>query len=185
MMKKNMIVIICFCIMLVLIGCNKKENKSNPPATDSNVSSTAEPEEIIDDEEDDDTDELLEGEQGGNLEIYTIDSDTLEIAPLSVTTEEENITAKVIVDAVINNMDEEIGVAKVEEKKTNVIVYFQTRKAPLSGCSSQIEKLILDCIANSVLDNLPTCENVIFRSENGNYESGHISLEKDEIYANK
>lgn len=184
-MKKNIIVIVCLCIVLALIGCNKNESKDNTPATDSNVASTAEPEEIIDDEEEDDTEELLAGEEGGNLEIYTIDSDTLEIAPLSVTTEEENITAKVIVDAVINNMDEEIGVAKVEEKKTNVIVYFQTGKAPLSGCSSQIEKLILDCIANSVLDNLPTCENVIFRSENGNYESGHISLEKDEIYANK
>lgn len=186
MKRKTIIFMLCLCVILAFAACKKDEKQQGNPATDSNISQTTQPDDLeIDEDDSDEDDPDLVGDAGNNLEIYTIDSDTLEITPLNVASSGEDITAKEIVKAVTDNLDEPVGVAKVEEKKNKVIVTFQNGKAPLSGCSAQIEERILDCISNSLLDNLPTCEGVIFRSETGAYEGGHISLDKDEVYASK
>lgn len=127
-----------------------------------------------------------EGNESGELSIYTIDYDNLESVPsVSVIDPDTKVTAAIIVDEVIANFKESVSINDIEENSDSVIVYFTYGKAPMAGVSAGMETAMLDCIAYSLLDNLDYCSAVYFRSNSGNYKSENIELENDEPYITK
>lgn len=121
------------------------------------------------------------------LPIYTINDESLECeAAVAMIPEDSKVTAKLIVNTVVDNLAEhslKIGIDKVTVDGDKVIVSFKDGYAPLVNVGAGVESTILDCISNSLLDNLSSCKKVIFREEGKKYESGHIDLGYDEVYA--
>lgn len=120
------------------------------------------------------------------ISIYSIDDDSLESVEETVNVPaEEELTAKIIVDKVVEAFGEhdiEIGIYSVTQKDDNVYISFTKDKAPSATVGSSVEGTILDSMAKSVLDNVESCNNIIYRMEDDPYASGHIELEYDEVY---
>lgn len=195
--KKSYITLLIVLSMsfIVLSGCKNKKDKTNNITTEDGTEVTDDT--ISDDSSSEDEDNKDETEAGDNKEepkvpetkevlVYGIQNETLESeqVPVAIPKESE-VTSELIVSQVVDLFADnsiEIGIDNVLEEGDKVIVSFQKDKAPLSNVGSGVELTILDSISKSLLDNLDTCNNVIFRVEGQAYESGHIELEKDEVY---
>lgn len=93
------------------------------------------------------------------LTIYSIDSDTMSLIPVVVKKEEKTLTAEYITYLVTQNLeDEDVRVDHVEQQKNVVVVSFDSKAKPVKRCSKQMETLILNCFASSLLDNVKDCK---------------------------
>lgn len=119
------------------------------------------------------------------LSIYTVDSIDETLVPLKIPMNTDRVTPAFIVDEVIRNLDEKIEVTEIEEEKSRIYVTFNSDYAPVKKCSAEFETLILDCISNSLLDNISYIDEVVFRCEDGTYHSDNFIFEQDEIYSSK
>ena len=98
------------------------------------------------------------------LTIYSIDSDTMSLIPVVVKKEEKTLTAEYITYLVTQNLeDEDVRVDHVEQQKNVVVVSFDSKAKPVKRCSKQMETLILNCFASSLLDNVKDCKKIIYR----------------------
>ena len=117
------------------------------------------------------------------LTIYSIDSDTMSLIPVVVKKEEKTLTAEYITYLVTQNLeDEDVVVDHVEQQKNTVVVSFDSKAKPVKSCSKEMETLILNCFASSLLDNVKNCENIIYRCKNKRYKSSHRSFGFNEVY---
>lgn len=120
------------------------------------------------------------------LSIYTIDSDSMTLVPVTVKKKPGKVTPVYVASLVNESLDDDtIRVSHVEQKSDRIIVSFKKNSKPLTGCSKKMETLILDCFANSLLDNLDSCKKVVFRCENKAYKSSNYSLKINEVYASE
>jgi hypothetical protein len=120
------------------------------------------------------------------LTIYTIDSDSMSLTPVVVKKQKDTLTPEYIVSLVEQNLDDdEIGIDYAEQRGDAVIVSFLSGQKPVKGCSKKMEKLILNCFAGSLLDNVPDCTQIIYRCEDKAYKSEHRSFGRDEVYASE
>ena len=116
--------------------------------------------------------------------IYSIDSDTMSLIPVVVKKEEKTLTAEYITYLVTQNLeDEDVRVDHVEQQKNTVVVSFDSKAKPVKRCSKQMETLILNCFASSLLDNVKDCKKIIYRCKNKRYKSSHRSFGFNEVYA--
>lgn len=128
-----------------------------------------------------------ENQAATEINIYGINDTTLESEPVKATVNGE-ITAESIVMAVVKDFEEhslKIGIDSITAEGTTVIVSFKKDMAPLVQVGTDVEVTILNCISDSLLDNLEDCSAVIFQAEGEAYESGHLYYEKDEVYASE
>ncbi len=70
-------------------------------------------------------------------------------------------------------------------EKSRIYVSFSDEYPPIKKCSETFETLILDCVSNSLLDNLSYVDEVVFRAEKGAYHSSNYTFEPDEVYSTK
>lgn len=193
--KKTRKYVLYFCLLMnigAVAGCGsgKDENNSvkqavsskNPEAFKSAKDTIpTEPENSASVE-----DELSIASDMKELQIYCITDDASDKeSVISMIPKDTKVTAEVVVNSVViefGNHGLEIGIDSVTEKDGTVIVSFLSGKAPAAGCGSSVEGLILDCISQSLLDNLDSCKKVIFRVEGKAYESGHFAFGIDEAY---
>ncbi len=136
---------------------------------------------------DDEATQTASPSTGTEIDIYGINEDSLESEPAHAVIEGE-VSAKSIVQAVVDDFAAksiEIGIYDVTEETDKVIVSFEYGKAPLANVGSDVEETILNCISDSLMDNLDNCKAVIFRAEDSSYESGHFAFKFDEVYASE
>lgn len=119
------------------------------------------------------------------ISIYTIDGIEETLVPLNVAVHTERITPEFILDEVIRNLDEKVDVTEIEIEKKRIYITFNEEYAPVKNCSEGYETLILDCVSNSILDNISYVEEVVFRSGEDAYHSKNFTFEKDEVYSSK
>lgn len=173
-MKKGNAVFIAILLGLVLTGCGTKEEETQPTATPAQVEN-----QITETEN-----PAKEETKNKELPLYTIDDESLEsVEAIALVPEDAQITAKLIVDEVVKALAEhsvEIGIYSVTEEEDKVYVSFTKDGSPAVNSGSGVEGSILESFAKSLVDNLD--KKVIFRIEEGNYESGHIELGIDEVY---
>lgn len=120
------------------------------------------------------------------IPIYSINDETLETEDaVAELPEGQKMDSEFIVKEVVKSFADrgiEIQIYSITEKKDGVCVSFKKDKAPVVDVGSSVELAILDCISQSLLDNLDACEKVYFMVEDGPYESGHMAFEEDEPY---
>jgi len=119
------------------------------------------------------------------LQIYTIDSREEQLVPLKVPLDAERVTPEFIMNKVLENIDEKIVVNEIKVEKSRIYVSFSDEYPPIKKCSETFETLILDCVSNSLLDNLSYVDEVVFRAEKGAYHSSNYTFEPDEVYSTK
>lgn len=179
--------------LMLFSGCKNEEKNSNNSENQSTIDTN------MNENEDNSSKESIENDtkkaknedtptlpETKELLIYGIQNETLESEQVSVTVPKESeITAEFIVGQVIEVFADnslEIGIDSVTQDGDKVIISFLKDKAPLLNVGSGVEITILDSISMSLLDNLDSCKNVIFRVEGKAYASGHVELGIDEVY---
>ncbi len=167
-MKKKYILVTFLLILLLICGCDHKDEPYDKSKTDP-AEETLSPD--------------LESKE---LSIYTIDYNTYECTPsISVIPMDADVNAKLIVNEVVANFKEDVKIVDIEEQADSVAVSFSKNTAPVKNVSEQMEISMLDCIACSLLDNLDYCNEVYFRCGKDNYVSDNIELAYDEPYISK
>lgn len=119
------------------------------------------------------------------ISIYTVDSIAQELVPVKIRVDAERITPEYIVEEVLRNLDEKVEVTLIEVSDRRLYVVFDDKYAPVSECSPAFETLILDCISNSLLDNISYIDEIVFRCSDGAYKSDNFSFGKNEVYSSK
>lgn len=120
------------------------------------------------------------------LTLYTIDTDNMVVTPIVVKKENHPLTAEYVTDLICKNLnDDEISIYRIKQKENRVIISFAQNGKPIKNCTKKMEGLILDCFANSLLDNVENCSEVVFQCEGEAYQSQHRSFKKTEVYASE
>ena len=119
------------------------------------------------------------------LLIYTIDNIEGQLVPLRVPITSDKVTPELIMNRVLENIDEKVVVTEIDVFKRCIYVSFDDNYVPLRKCTKKFETLILDCISNSLLDNIDYVDSVVFRSEKGAYQSANYTFDFDEVYSTK
>lgn len=120
------------------------------------------------------------------LTIYSIDSDTMSIIPVSIRKGSKRISAEYIVSLVMDNLSEnQISMPAMSKKGKCLFVSFSSTGEPVQGCDKKMEHLILECFSNSLLDNLKDCSKIVFRVEGKAYKSKNYKFDLNEVYASK
>ena len=120
------------------------------------------------------------------LSIYTIDSDAMALVPVTVEKRQNAMTPAYITSLVEGNLeDDSIRVYSAEQENGRITLSFYADGKPFVNCSRKMENLILDCFANSLLDNLENCSEIVFRCEGKAYKSANYSFKIDEVYASE
>ncbi len=120
------------------------------------------------------------------LTIYSINSDTMSLIPVQVKKGQQKLSEKYIASLVLENLEEkDIIINGIKKQGKSVIVSFSSKGKPIKNCSEEMEDLILECFANSLLDNIRDCGKVIFRCDGKRYRSEHQSFELNEVYTSK
>lgn len=118
--------------------------------------------------------------------IYSIDSDTMSIVPVSVPEKGEGVSAEYILALVMDNLSEnQIATPTVEMDGKKLIVSFEATGEPVKNCDRKMEHLILECFSNSLLDNLKNYDGIIFRVEGKAYKSENLKFGLNEVYASR
>lgn len=130
-----------------------------------------------------------DGEKTEEIDIYTINETSLELEDVkAVVSYEGELTPEIVVNAVADSFYEhgiELGIDHVETEEDMVIVSFtgeEKGKAPLCNTGSGVEGVILDAVSQSLLDNIDSCKEVVFRIEDRAYESGVFAFDYDQAY---
>ena len=120
------------------------------------------------------------------LLIYTLNPDNGEIETVTaMISESDEITPNLIVDEVVESMADKsivIGIENITTEADTITISFYSDQPPLTNVGAGIEIAILDAIAQSLIDNLPDYNKVIYQVEGKAYKSGHIELDVDEAY---
>lgn len=119
------------------------------------------------------------------LSIYTIDSISESLVPLKVPITVKNITPGFVMDEVIKNLDEKIEVTEIKVEKSRIYITFNDLYVPIKKCSRKFETLLLDCVSNSLLDNLNYIDEVVFYSGDEEYRSDNYHFKKNEVYSSR
>lgn len=175
------------CIML-MVGCNKDSNNNANPTPSNKITEVASvtPEVKSNKISAEPTLPLTETK---DISIYSINSETIEKeAVTALVPADTEITPEFIVNTVVDSMADEsfmIGIDSVTTNNDVVIVSFLDDQPPVVNVGAGAEGEILDAIAQSLLDNLPDYNKVIFQIKGEAYVTGHYQFEKDHVYMEK
>lgn len=127
-----------------------------------------------------------QGSKIETLSIYSINSDSMTLIPVSVKKGNQEPSSSYVARLVLENLNEDdIELTDVIQKDKKVIVSFSSEGKPVKDCGAKMETLILEAFANSLLDNVENCEKVIFRCDGKEYKSSQYSFGKNEVYASE
>lgn len=189
---KSLVIFLLLLSMTIMLVNGCKKNETNSSNQDQNSSEIIDEENKADSSDSKSENNNVTGDdkpvlpETKELLIYGMNNESLESEQVSVSIPKDSeITPEYIVDLVVGVFEEDamkIGIDSVTADDDQVIVSFQSDKAPLADVGSGVEITILDSISKSLLDNLSTCNKVIFQVEGAAYASGHVELEIDEVY---
>lgn len=120
------------------------------------------------------------------ITVYSVNPDSLTLVPVSVKKGKEAISEKYIVSLVLNNlMEYQIEPPVLKKRGNKLYVSFSSSGEPVKNCNEKLEKLILECFANSLLDNIESCHDIIFQVNGNAYKSDNLEFGRDEVYTSR
>ncbi|MCR5824756.1 MAG: hypothetical protein K6G60_10035 [Lachnospiraceae bacterium] len=116
--------------------------------------------------------------------IYSLDSENLQKIAIPFKIEPGSITLFELVKKIVSSLEDEsfsVNIKNAYFEKSMAIVDFAEDGAP--GIKyPDYEVAVLDCIAQSIIENYENCTAVIFRVNGEAYSSGNLSFGADEAY---
>ncbi len=119
------------------------------------------------------------------ISLYTVDEKGENLVPIQVKLNTLRVTPEILLDDIVNNLNVEIDVSSYTIENNTMFIIFGDNGVPVEGCSAEFESLVLDCFANSILDNLDYVNGVGFRTKSGNYSSDNYEFAEDEVYSSR
>ncbi len=120
------------------------------------------------------------------ITVFTIDPANMAIMPSQVKKNEADDSVEYVTELVLQNLeDDEIRIASAISDGDRAIIAFDSESKPVKGCDEEMEDLILECFANSILDNVEGIHSISFCTEKGPYISENKEMAADEIYASR
>ena len=184
MQKKNLIyAMLCICVAFLISGC-AKENSGTPtvtptPAADTTILPTAVPKV-------DANGTTIAPPENLEITIYTLNPDSLEKEAVNVlVTVEDELTPELIAEQVVDAMEDEgfyLGINDIIIENDSVRIDFKSDAVPVVDVGASVEGVIIDILAQSILDNLPQYKKIYISIEGGPYHSGHLEFELDDVY---
>ena len=171
--------IVCTLAVIIMSGCNVFYNDDEGELTEADIEMAARAT-FPQPSESPKTNKKMKA-----IHIYSINTEDKTTEPINIKVESDIITPEFIVNKVIENLTDSVVVTEISIEKKKMTITFDSKKAPLVGCTEENETLILDCISNSILDNINYVDSIIFDTEKGAYKSNHLELGKNEIYSSR
>ena len=171
---KKLTGLLCICLLAVCL-CTACGDGESDPQTSAEVSTT-EPEKAT----------ATPAPAFETITVFTIDPSSMSLKASRVKKKEDDDSLEYLAQLVLDNLeDDEIRLSGVEQEGDQAVIIFDSTGKPVKGCDEEMESLILECFANSILDNAEGVHGVIFRTDKGAYESENLSMEEDEVYASR
>ena len=165
------------CIVLLLFAltaCGSDEDVNNTPEPASNAKTEQE------------SSEPIPSPNMETITVFTIDPVNMAIMPSQVKKNEDDDSVEYITKLVQENLeDSDIKVSSATQDGDKAFIAFDSESKPVKGCDEEMEDLILECFANSILDNVDGIHEVGFCTDKGPYISENKEMEADEIYASR
>ncbi len=123
-------------------------------------------------------------EPKNDIIIYSLNSENFEKVAIPVMIDTGKITLYDLVKKISVALEDEsfsVKVSNARFEKTTAIVDFAADGTPGAG-SPNYEASILDCIAQSIIENYESCTAVVFRIDGKEYVSSNFSFGIDEAY---
>lgn len=163
-------------LLAAFAGCRKKKPDSGEELTrqPGNVSVSAAPYETI---------TPIETTE---IPIYTISADQKElVAVTALVTKGQEVNEQIVAETVADALADSafyVEVNQVFVQNGRVTVDFDSAAPPAAKVSRELEELILDAFAQSMIDNIADCNEVSFWTDGKPYKSSHITMEEDSVY---
>ena len=173
---KRLTGLLCIVLLLfALTACGSDEDTVDVPESTESTQTT-----------EDKTSEPILSPNMETITVFTIDPINMAIMPSQVKKNEADDSVEYITKLVQDNLeDDEIRVASAVQEKDRAVIAFDSGSKPVKGCDEEMEDLILECFANSILDNVEGIHEVSFCTDKGPYISENKEMEADEIYASR
>ena len=170
MLRYRLRIGIILVLMLALTACGEEAAPSATPSA-SSVTASSTP---------------LPTPDMETITVFTIDPTNMTVLPSRVKKDKDDDSLMYITELVLNNLeDDSILISDVIQEEDKAIIVFDSSGKPVKGCDPVMEGLILECFANSLLDNVDGLHGVIFRTDKGAYKSDNLKMKKDEVYASR
>jgi hypothetical protein len=195
--NKRLILILLLVSIFLLTGCDKFNfNIFNASKDEPGVTVTIEPDNAVskDGVTKDHPTDSAKSVQGDltpttiadiELTIYSI-SEQGELEPVTaLVTEDSTIVPELIVEKVVESLADQsitIGIDSVTSEDDKVIVSFKKDQAPYTNMGSEYEANILNAFAQSLIDNITSVKQVIFRVEGKAYSGGSFEYKLNQSY---
>ncbi len=201
-MKKYVTYVVCLCLATICIftatSCSKQtesefeilsEGSMTPVTPSMEEEERLEDQDSVEDNLDDDAKTSIKDalENKKMLPIYCMNDDGSDIESVQILIDENaEITAYIVTEMVVNEFSNHNLVIGIDDVTTdelgNVVVSFLKDMPPVVDVEEEVEYIILDCISQSILDNVKESNAVIFQIEGAAYESAHMSFAIDKPY---
>lgn len=201
-MKKYVTYVVCLCFATICIfaatSCSKQtesgfeilsEGSMMPVTPSMEEEERLEDQESVEDNLDDDAKTSIKDalENKKMLPIYCMNDDGSDIESVQTLIDENaEITDYIVTEMVVNEFSNHNLVIGIDDVTTdelgNVVVSFLKDMPPVVDVEEEVEYIILDCISQSILDNVKESNAVIFQIEGAAYESAHMSFAIDKPY---
>lgn len=182
-MKKKLCLIFASCLltMLIFASCNNSNQPSESSSSGSSESSISDPS--------DSPDDPSESSSSPTVQIY--DPETQKVSQVPV--EEGESNAKVTDEELIKILNDKFAfkaggnefkiiINSIKEDGTDLRIDFAGNSIPAVSMGSSEEEACLISIAETLLQNHPSCTQVYYSVDGGAYMSGHIELDVDEPF---
>lgn len=118
--------------------------------------------------------------------IYTVDASTAKVVRSTVMVRDDtDITPALVIDCIVESLKDEslnLSFDGIEYSDGVCVVDFDDSIYTIAGKSADLEDAILDCIAQSVLDNVDGCMKIIYRIHNEAYSTVNRHFAYDFVY---
>ncbi len=189
-MKKDIRLAICLigilllgilCVYVLLVDKEKEAEKNNSGSGEVTTG-------IVEEKENNDVTYNIDGEK---MTLHKISYYTIRLSDLTITNTETilpvgiEINPKLICEYVLYSLEDEGIETDINDTRIAgelCIVDMDKSIYDIAGKNAKLEKLILDVISTSIIDNCEKVKSVTFTAEGKDYSSANINLKSGRVY---
>lgn len=200
--KRVILMILLVTMLFLLCACSKDNNPHNDkdnPSTKVENPTSSEDENLSEDQtfsipvtdksqgsSQTSTDTSVNTGSAAAIVYYSVDTSAMQVVALkSILKPGEELNPENVIDLVIDALSDEsieLGIEKITVDGTKYIVSFTDSIKDVAELGADTEDIVLDAIAQSLLDNFEGCKSIIYRIENKAYSTVNNSFSLDQIY---
>ncbi len=177
--KSVFAVLLASVLVFSLSACTHKthdpDGPDTPPSTDPDNRVSESP-----------TNTVISGENLSSIRIYTVDADSESVVSKVVMVRANTeVTPSLILEYLADSFKDEslkISFDSVDFSNETCIVSFTDSIYSIASQSVGLEEAVLDATAQSILDNVDGCLAIVFRINNGAYETSNFTFDLNYVY---